>query len=216
MKQATDSGEKVVSLTRRLPAIFQNSTPDNVTAIIEPKSELWSDKIKQNDLPSGSTFFSAFGTTKAAAGSAERFKQIDYGINIESFKAAKESGKFDKAILVSSMGANEHSSFLYMKTKGELERDVKALGFKTTVILQPGILLGHREVSKGWNNSMAEKVGGFLRGTFMDGVIGHPIRGEEVAKAAFVISQAENLPEGVLVVTSKEMRQISETGKYPL
>lgn len=44
-------------------------------------------------------------------------------------------------ILVSSMGANATSWFAYPKMKGQLEDDVKALGFERTVILRPATLL---------------------------------------------------------------------------
>ena len=45
-------------------------------------------------------------------------------------KAAKENGS-KVCVLVSSMGANASSPFLYMKTKGELEDDIIKLGLTT-------------------------------------------------------------------------------------
>jgi uncharacterized protein YbjT (DUF2867 family) len=44
-------------------------------------------------------------------------------------------------ILVSTMNANSKSWFAYPKMKGELEDDVKALGFESTIILHPAVLL---------------------------------------------------------------------------
>lgn len=213
LQHVTESGHQIVSLSRRIPTQLKDSVPENVKTIINSDPKTWSEEIKTCEVQNGSTFFSGFGTTRAAAGSAEKFKEIDYGINIESFKAAKANGNFDTAILVSSLGANANSMFLYMKTKGELERDVKALGFKRTVILRPGILLGEREISKGWNNVIAEKIGSALRGSFLDSMIGTPIRGDEVAIAAKIIAESPiDDDKPFLTIDSKEIRDIAARG----
>ncbi|TIA65144.1 NAD dependent epimerase/dehydratase family protein-like protein [Aureobasidium pullulans] len=94
-----------------------------------------------------SIFFSALGTTRGAAGSVENQRKIDYDLNLELAKAAKEKGA-TTYVLISSGGAN-HTSFLaYPKMKGELEEAVKALGFEHTVILRPGLIVGTREDSR--------------------------------------------------------------------
>lgn len=51
-------------------------------------------------------------------------------------------------VLISSSGANAQSNFAYMKMKGELEEKVKELGFKHTVILRPGLIMGDRGESR--------------------------------------------------------------------
>jgi uncharacterized protein YbjT (DUF2867 family) len=51
-------------------------------------------------------------------------------------------------VLVSSNGANAKSYFAYPKMKGELEEAVKGLGFKHTVILRPGLIVGDRTESR--------------------------------------------------------------------
>ena len=38
--------------------------------------------------------------------------------------------------------------FAYTKMKGQLEEDIKALGFDHTVILRPGMISGYREESR--------------------------------------------------------------------
>ena len=42
--------------------------------------------------------------------------------------------------LVSSVGANQHSWFLYPRTKGETEQMVLGTGFSITSIIRPGLL----------------------------------------------------------------------------
>ena len=38
------------------------------------------------------------------------------------------------------MGANKNSIFLYMKTKGEVEEAVTAIGLKNLIIMKPGLI----------------------------------------------------------------------------
>jgi NADPH2:quinone reductase len=45
---------------------------------------------------------------------------------------------------VHPIGASVDSSFLYSKVKGELERDVREIGFTSLTILRPGIIEGKR------------------------------------------------------------------------
>ncbi|KAJ4342837.1 Protein fmp52, mitochondrial [Ascochyta clinopodiicola] len=92
-------------------------------------------------------FFSGLGTTKAQAGSFEAQRKIDYDLNLDLAKAAKEAG-VDTYVLISAGSANAQSSFAYVKMKGQLEDDVKALGFKHTVIVRPGLILGGRDDSR--------------------------------------------------------------------
>ena len=51
-------------------------------------------------------------------------------------------------VLISSNGANHTSYFAYPKMKGELEEAVKGLGFKHTVIVRPGLIVGDRSESR--------------------------------------------------------------------
>ncbi|TID18154.1 hypothetical protein CANINC_003895 [Pichia inconspicua] len=196
---------QLVTISRREPGLKDNK----VKEIIADSSD-WPEKIKDLDIPEHSTFFSAFGTTRKIAGSAENFVAIDHGINYASFKAAKESGKFDTAIIVSSIGSNKNSRFLYLKTKGQLESDIIDLKFKRTIILQPGALLG-REGSKGFLNNLAASVGSWTRGTFIGNAIGHPVYGHEVAKCALIASQQPITKEGeVIVITSDKIIEMAK------
>jgi uncharacterized protein YbjT (DUF2867 family) len=56
---------------------------------------------------------------------------------------AKSAGAHRFA-LVSSVGAGPASRSFYLRTKGETERDLQALGFETLEVLRPSLLLGER------------------------------------------------------------------------
>ncbi|HRP87095.1 MAG TPA: hypothetical protein PLS34_06210, partial [Gammaproteobacteria bacterium] len=47
--------------------------------------------------------------------------------------------------LVSAAGAHPRSRNFYLRTKGEAEAAVEALGFSSLAIMQPGLLRGERE-----------------------------------------------------------------------
>ena len=66
---------------------------------------------------------------------------------MELAKAAKEAGS-KVCVLISSASANKKSMFAYFKMKGEIEEDIKALGFENTVIVQPGLIAGRRLESR--------------------------------------------------------------------
>ena len=202
--------KELVTLTRR---DYEREDKKLNKIIINNDNNQWYDIIKNTrEIPIGSTFFSSFGTTRKLAGSAENFVKIDHDINFSSFQSAKENGNFTTAIIVSSMGSNKDSNFLYMKTKGQLEEDIINLKFKRTIILKPGILLGERSVSKGINNTIAEKIGSFFRGTFLNSTIGYPVYGEEVAKCAIKLSLRpinEEIDNEIIYVNSDEIIKIA-------
>lgn len=62
-------------------------------------------------------------------------------------RAAHEAGS-KVYVLISSGNANKNSSIAYVRMKGDIEEDVKALGFDRTVILRPGLISGTREESR--------------------------------------------------------------------
>ncbi|KAK6202801.1 protein FMP52-1, mitochondrial [Scheffersomyces amazonensis] len=173
---------KISTVSRRKPAIES----DKLNSIVEKDSDKWTDIIKK-EAKGASTFFSGFGTTRAAAGSADNFKKIDYGVNYDAAKAAREAG-VETIVLISTVGANPNSYFLYFKTKGELENAIIALEFPRTIILRPGPLLGERDKAKDFLNTLSAKVFQFVHGTRFS-FFGNPIYGEELGQVAVNLSE---------------------------
>lgn len=214
MEQAVNDPKvtRLVTLARRKPLVDSSK----ISPIVNSDLAKWPEIISKLDISTGSTMFSAFGTTRKAAGGGEQFIKIDEGTNVEAFQAAKASGKFDTAVLVSSVGANSGSYLLYPASKGRIEDNLKELKFKRTIILRPGMLLGQREQSKGWANTLGEKVGQAVYGTFLESVAGHPIQGADVAKVALYLSEQPIKEDGeVLVVNSAKMNELARTLPTP-
>ncbi len=69
------------------------------------------------------------------------FYKVDYEYTFNIAKKAEEAGATSVS-LVSAIGANKNSESFYLKTKGDLEEEIKKLKFETINIFQPGHLAG--------------------------------------------------------------------------
>jgi uncharacterized protein YbjT (DUF2867 family) len=94
-------------------------------------------------LPPAVLAISALGTTIRAAGSQAAFRAVDYDAVLAFARAAKAAG-VTHFIVITAVGADAGSSVFYSRVKGEVERDLAALGFARLDIVQPGLILGPR------------------------------------------------------------------------
>lgn len=85
----------------------------------------------------------ALGTTRAIAGSDAAFRAVDHDLVLAIAKRLRAAG-VGRFALVSSVGADPRSRFLYTRTKGEVEEAIGGLGFPSLTILRPGFLDGER------------------------------------------------------------------------
>lgn len=92
----------------------------------------------------GDVMFCALGTTIKKAGSKENFRLVDHHYVVTPAKVACEEG-IKQFCVVSSIGAKAGSGNFYLRTKGEMERDVAALPFASVHIFRPSLLLGYRD-----------------------------------------------------------------------
>jgi uncharacterized protein YbjT (DUF2867 family) len=88
--------------------------------------------------------YCCIGTTLKQAGSEEAFRDVDLDAVILFAQAARSLGA-TRFIVVSSVGADTASKKFYLRTKGEMEDAVSAVGFPSVDILQPSLLLGPRK-----------------------------------------------------------------------
>lgn len=86
----------------------------------------------------------AIGTTIGKAGSKEAFRYVDYTLPISFAKLAYQQGT-RTFVLVSSPGASLSIPLYYCRVKGEVERDIKEIGFNSLTIIRPGMIGGYRE-----------------------------------------------------------------------
>jgi uncharacterized protein YbjT (DUF2867 family) len=85
----------------------------------------------------------ALGTTQAKAGSKEAFRYVDHDLPIAFGKAAHTAG-VETYALVTAMGASANSNIFYSRTKGEVERGIQEIGFRSLTICRPSLIGGER------------------------------------------------------------------------
>lgn len=168
-----DRYERVTVFVRRSTGILHPKLTEHTVDFDNPGQ--WEALVTGDDL------FSCLGTTIKKAGSKDAQYRIDYTYQYRTAKGAANNG-VSTYVLVSSSGANPHSRIFYSRIKGELDRDVKGLPFKTLCILKPSVLMGEREEKR-----RGESIGVFL-GTILIPLIPplrkyRPIPAETVAKA---------------------------------
>lgn len=199
--------------THLIALIQEDPTIEHIQVLVRRPIEVASKfQLVQGDLmhPSLSgpldVAFCALGTTMAVAGSKEAFYHVDHDLVLAFAKAAKAQGA-EKFVLVSSIGADASSSNYYIKVKGETENDLKALGFRSLIILQPSLLMGERKEFR-----FGERVGQgamTLLGPLMLGPLAkyRGIEGLTVAKAMLRLAK-EDLP-GVHVLESDRLQSFN-------
>jgi uncharacterized protein YbjT (DUF2867 family) len=81
------------------------------------------------------------GTTLKLAGSPAAFREVDHDHVLAAARLARAAGTPTFA-LNSSLGASASSGNLYLRTKGETEDDLAALGFASLTLVRPSLLDG--------------------------------------------------------------------------
>lgn len=89
------------------------------------------------------TAFCCLGTTRKEARSEMAFRYVDYTLVVECAEVALYHS-CQHFLVVSALGANPHSAFLYSRTKGEMERALEMQAWQHLTILRPSMLVGER------------------------------------------------------------------------
>ena len=84
------------------------------------------------------------GTTIRKAGSQQAFYLVDHDYPLAVAKLAHKHGT-PTYVLTSAIGANIQSRFFYSRVKGELENDLRQIGFPSLTVVRPSVIGGKRE-----------------------------------------------------------------------
>ena len=136
---------EVIAIARR----SISNLPENVSLL----DINFDDFLENGSLPSCDHIYICLGTTIKKAGSQSEFKKVDFDYCVSFARKAREAGA-TKISLVSSVGANPHTKNFYLKTKNEVEEEIKKIDFQVINIFRPSLLLGRREESR-----FLEKIG---------------------------------------------------------
>ena len=184
----------VVAITRR-PLGRQN------TKLTEVICDYASIDSHRDDLR-GDVLFCCLGTTQKVAGSREKFYEVDHDYPVRIGEIALANGA-QTYVYVSSLGASTRSPSYYMRVKGETERDLSSLGYRSMHIVRPSLIVGDRPESR-----PAELFGQRVLTTISPVMVGRlekyrPISADQIAKAMLEISKRDG--QGAFVHTSDQL-----------
>lgn len=176
--------------------VFTEHSKLHVHIVDFQKMDEWKDELK------GDVLFSALGTTLKQAGSQKAQWKIDYTYQYDVAKAAHEKG-VETMVLVSSAWADARSKVFYTRMKGQLEEDVRKLGFCSLTIVRPPSLI--RKDSDRFGERISVKL---LLGLNTLGLLKsiRPMPTSQVAHAMIV--KAKQAQEGVSVLEPKDIWSI--------
>ncbi|MBN44309.1 MAG: hypothetical protein CML94_02240 [Rhodobiaceae bacterium] len=170
---------EVIAISRR----SISNLPENIALLVIN----FKDFLENGILPPCDHIYICLGTTIKKAGSQVEFKKIDFDYSVFFARKAREAGA-TKISLVSSVGANPYAKNFYLKTKGEVEEEIKKIDFQSINIFRPSLLLGHREEVR-----FLEKIGQNLSSFINPCLIGslRKYRGIESSNVAYCMANCE-------------------------
>jgi uncharacterized protein YbjT (DUF2867 family) len=157
-------------------------------------------------LPPAQDAYCALGTTIKTAGSQAAFRAIDHDAVIAFAKSARAAGVTRFAV-VSALGADATSRSFYSRVKGEMERDLRRLGFETLVIARPSLLVGSRS-GLGQPERVGERLAQVVTAPIAPLIpkAVRPIRSEAVAAA--MVQALHTLGPGLHLLDSGTMQDL--------
>ena len=137
-----------------LQKLLQNPDYDRVTIVARRDPGIAHPKLRTllgdystlpglRDAIEADDVFIALGTTKKKTPDQAEYYTVDHDYPVLAAKLAREKGA-TAVFLVSAINADPGSRFFYVRTKGEAERDIIALGYEHTCIFRPSVIMGDR------------------------------------------------------------------------
>ena len=134
---ARDDYDKVIAITRK-PLLISDPKLEEVH--LDEFSQLADLKERLH----ATEYYCCIGTTIAKAGSKDFFRQVDVDIPVQIAGLA-ELLSIPVVVIISSIGANIASPNFYLRTKGEMEKNVREVFSGNLKIVRPSLLMGKRD-----------------------------------------------------------------------
>jgi uncharacterized protein YbjT (DUF2867 family) len=139
--------------------------------------------------------FCALGTTIRRAGSQAKFREVDLEYPLRLARLAQAHGARHFSI-VSALGASVSSPFFYSRVKGEVESELRAMGWPSLAIFRPSVIAGDR----GESRPLERLSGHLLR---LAPATWRPVAASDIAAAMVAVALRE--PPGTTVIESRDM-----------
>jgi uncharacterized protein YbjT (DUF2867 family) len=141
-------GREVLRMALDDPAVSRVVAPTRRPLPTHPK--LVNPVVDFEQLPTDADWWQAdaaictLGTTLRDAGSPEAFRRVDFDYVLAFAQLARAGGARAFA-LTSSLGADAASRYFYLRTKGEVEQAVRALGYPSLTVVRPSLIGRERQ-----------------------------------------------------------------------
>lgn len=137
-------GQQVLDLALHDPRIVRITAPTRRPVAEHPK--LSNPRVDYRNLAGtdwwhADAVICALGTTLKAAGGKTGFREVDFAFVRDAAWLAKRAG-VTRFVLNSSLGADPDSANFYLKTKGDTEQALAAMGFSALTLVRPSLLDG--------------------------------------------------------------------------
>lgn len=161
--------------------------------------------IEASGAPRPDAALCCLGTTIKKAGSEAAFRAVDHDAVLAFARAAKAAG-CEVFAVVTAHGADAGSMLFYNRVKGEVERDLRGVGFASLAILHPSLLLGDRAESRPAERAMISL--SRLAAPLLKPFAARPVEARAVGRALARV--AADPPSGVRVVPNDEIIRLGE------
>ena len=190
--------DQVVTLGRNPLLLKHNKLVEKIVSFNDVES--WRGLIK------GSAVFCCLGSTRKKTPDLNEYRKVDYTYPLLMAKFASEH-KVDQYHIVSALGSNPDSYNFYTKLKGEIERDLKKVPFKSLHIYKPSLITGERKEKR-----TLEAMGAAIMRIIDPLLAGRlrkyrSIKAESIAKA--MLKQYLKDLEGTYVYPSDRIKQLA-------
>ncbi len=156
----------------------------------------------------GDVFFSCLGSTKSKTPDKKEYYKIDHDYPLLLARIAYDN-YINEFHLISSIGANPDSRIFYVRMKGETERDISAIPFKTIHIYRPSLLTGNRKEKR-----VMEKIGLIMWKLINPILLGALRKYRSISDKTIAIAMIKNASRsttGVHIHESDHIHKIAET-----
>jgi uncharacterized protein YbjT (DUF2867 family) len=198
-------GQALLQLALQHPEISRVVAPTRRP--LPPHVNLDNPLVDFEKLPEDATWWRAdlalcaLGTTLRQAKSRAGFYRVDHNYVLCAAGSAQRAGT-PVFGLVSSLGADVSSRLFYLRTKGETEQALAALGFVSLVIARPSLLIGGTRAS----TRLLEAFGLFL-GKRLASLLPRRYRAITTLQVARALLEAGlRAPAGLHVIESEQLQ----------
>lgn len=142
--------DRVITLSRKRIKKQHHKHENHVVDLFDPSS--YCDFVK------GDHLFICTGTTQAKTPDKKTYYAIEHDLPVAVARHALQNG-CGIVVAISALGASPSSRFFYNRGKGEMERDIEALGYEQCYFVQPALIGGvrdeHRPFERFWKKAQA-------------------------------------------------------------